>query len=664
VHPNQWYGNPNVPANRNGSRGYYVPEDLSPTTSDDEEAVVSDTANERLNVSDYEDICQPQTDSHGSAHRGAKRKRMDPAYVKPCKRRNRPCGVQQTNILKNLQRFLEDQRYGDMRLVVQGREIICHYVILAASSTYFEALLDSRMKESLEKKIEIQGFDFNVVQLIVDFAYGKTISIDIENAEEILAGADYFQMASLRRDCERFLQRNLDASNCLRLIMFASLRNLDKLEKAARRFSMKHFFKISQTEEFLNLPENQLVQYLKDDHLFVEREEHVFDAVYRWLKKNGDPAANYCSALSCVRFTYLTSPFLYNVVHNSKLFKGHAGALAIFQEASKLHALGAGNAKRATTFMTRPRISTGICNVIVMVGGICSNSRLVETDCFGYNYGLLGIQPWSALSSISTPHGAMHSYSVCEFDNNIYITGGHSNEGSTVDEVSVYLSNINQWNSLSRMLHARERHGSAALDGCLYVAGGLLASQKNKRKPGVLELVERYRPSYNRWETVKPLLKRCYSPGVIAYKEMLYVIGGVSIEESGTTVKTVLNCVQRYDPLEDCWEIRPLGRPLARLSCCQYRDHFYMISNNSEWIHRYNPESCTIEEWMEIPGQKVEFAGLEVYNDQLIISGGQTDNVTLNTMITISFETKQVVQTGQLSRSRCMHGCVVIKKFG
>ena len=47
---------------------------------------------------------------------------------------------------------------------------------------------------------------------------------------------------------------------------------------------MKHFFKISQTEEFLNLPENQLVQYLKDDHLFVEREEHVFDAVYRWLK--------------------------------------------------------------------------------------------------------------------------------------------------------------------------------------------------------------------------------------------------------------------------------------------------------------------------------------------------------------------------------------------
>ena len=39
------------------------------------------------------------------------------------------------------------------------------------------------MKESLEKKIEIQGFDFNVVQLIVDFAYGKTISIDIENAE-------------------------------------------------------------------------------------------------------------------------------------------------------------------------------------------------------------------------------------------------------------------------------------------------------------------------------------------------------------------------------------------------------------------------------------------------------------------------------------------------
>ena len=40
-----------------------------------------------------------------------------------------------------------------------------------------------------------------------------------------------------------------------------------------------------------------------------------------------------------------------------------------------------------------------------------------------------------------------------------------------------------------------------------------MASSKNRKKPGVLNSVERYKPMSNRWEKVKPLPKRCYSPG-------------------------------------------------------------------------------------------------------------------------------------------------------
>ena len=58
---------------------------------------------------------------------------------------------------------------------------------------------------------------------------------------------------------------------------------VEKLKKAAKKYSLKHFCKTSQTEEFLNLSLESLVQYLKDDNLYVEREEHVFEAVARWL---------------------------------------------------------------------------------------------------------------------------------------------------------------------------------------------------------------------------------------------------------------------------------------------------------------------------------------------------------------------------------------------
>ena len=124
-------------------------------------------------------------------------------------------------------------------------------------------------------------------------------------------------------------------------------------------------------------------------------------------------------------------------------------------------------------------------------------------------------------------------FSVCAHKNDIYITGGHSNSGMTVDTVSVYFSCINQWSMLASMHYPRERHGSASVDGTVYVAGkslgfprfassesvcliagGLMASTKNRKKPGVLNSVERYRPMCNRWEKVKPLPKRCYSPGM------------------------------------------------------------------------------------------------------------------------------------------------------
>ena len=62
-------------------------------------------------------------------------------------------------------------------------------------------------------------------------------------------------------------------------------------------------------------------------------------------------------------------------------------------------------------------------------------------------------------------------FSVCAHKNDVYITGGHSNSGTTVDAVSVYFSNINQWSLLASMHYPRERHGSASVDGNVYVAG-------------------------------------------------------------------------------------------------------------------------------------------------------------------------------------------------
>nr|XP_009859378.1 kelch-like protein 24 isoform X1 [Ciona intestinalis]XP_009859379.1 kelch-like protein 24 isoform X2 [Ciona intestinalis] len=570
------------------------------------------------------------------------------------------CISQRMALIDKLQKYRSNKEFTDVILTVEDQEIACHRVVLAANSPYFHALLSSNMKEGREGRVHIQGHKPEIVHMLVRHAYAEAIKVTTENAQDVLEAADYFQMDMLKSHCEKFLIRQVAESNCLGLMQFASLHSLDRLYNKAKKYAVKNFNKVSQQEEFLRLPLATLSKYLEDHGLVVQREEHVYDAAMRWLEYDATRKEHVAEVLRCVRLFFVSSRFLFEVITKHPMFQGNPEVQNILSEACKYHALGSNEMKHGSLPHTKPRASSGISEVLVVVGGICNNRRLLYTECYHPNK-----QDWISLSDISTSHATMHSYSVCSHKNDIYITGGHSNSGMTMDAVSVYFSNIDQWSLLAHMQHPRERHGSASVDGAVYVAGGLMASPKNRKKPGVLDNVERYRPDYNRWEKVKPLPKRCYSPGVLSYKEKLYVIGGVSMtEEPSNSSKIILDCIQCYDPLKDSWSQLPLGRPLARLSCALYRDHFYMISNNASSIFRYDPNTCTLEEWRELHELNVEFAGLAAFNGKLVISGGQKGSTTLNHMLVIDFESGRVEEEVKMKRSRCMHGCVPIDKFG
>lgn len=562
-------------------------------------------------------------------------------------------------LAKNLQRLRQNEQFTDVKLVVEDREIACHRVVLAACSKYFHALLSSDMKECREEKVTIQGHKYDIVELIVKHVYAESIQVQADNVQDIVEAADYFQLDQLKANCENFLLRQVAETNCLGLMQFGELHSLDALSHKARKFALTNFFKVSQQEEFLRLPPEVLQSYLSDDGLAIQREEHVFHAAISWLQYGNARGDYTLKVMKCVRFLFVSPHFLFETIAKHPFLQNKLQVQELVSEACKYIALGCNEWKQMQLPHTRPRNAYGITEVLFIVGGICNNRRLHHAEYYHPKKG------WISLADIVTSHCTMHSYSVCAQKNNVYVTGGHSNFGTTANAASLYLSNINQWNELAGMLTPRERHGSATADGAVYVAGGLMASQKGRKKPIVLDQVERYRPAFNQWESVKPLPRRCYSPGVISYKENLYVIGGVSMtEEANNSSKVILNCIQCYDPLQDRWSILPLGRPLARLCCTLFQDHIYMISNNASHIFKYDPNNHTLEEWRLLPEPGLEFAGLATFNGDLVITGGQKENNTLNKMFVISYETKEVIDTITMTRSLCMHGCVAIDKFG
>jgi N-acetylneuraminic acid mutarotase len=104
------------------------------------------------------------------------------------------------------------------------------------------------------------------------------------------------------------------------------------------------------------------------------------------------------------------------------------------------------------------------------------------------------------------------------------------------------LRNLPGWHALAPLPFARQETGVAALDGRVYVVGGLILA-------GPVSTVERYLPELDAWERVAPLPEELHHPNVAAVGNLLYVLGGFNNDG-------VVGRVYAYDPTTDTWSRR------------------------------------------------------------------------------------------------------------
>jgi N-acetylneuraminic acid mutarotase len=99
------------------------------------------------------------------------------------------------------------------------------------------------------------------------------------------------------------------------------------------------------------------------------------------------------------------------------------------------------------------------------------------------------------------------------------------------------------WSDLPRPRTARQEVAVAALDGVVYVIGGILEDR------GATALVERYLAREGRWEEVEPLPRALHHIGAASLGGRLYTVGGLDGSFQG-----VDSCFA-YEPGTDSWEL-------------------------------------------------------------------------------------------------------------
>lgn len=131
---------------------------------------------------------------------------------------------------------------------------------------------------------KIPGISPEMMKLVIEYAYTRTVSITADNVESLLGTADQFNIMGIIRLCCEFLKSQLCLENCIGICRLTNYYHCPGLRQTAYMFILHNFEElIKVSTEFLDLSIHELTDIIEKDELNVKQEEVVFDAILKWI---------------------------------------------------------------------------------------------------------------------------------------------------------------------------------------------------------------------------------------------------------------------------------------------------------------------------------------------------------------------------------------------
>ena len=210
----------------------------------------------------------------------------------------------------------------DLTLVVRdGKEFKVHKEVLSTASPFFEKLLNSDMRETREGVIRLEIFTESEMTDILEFIYTGNVKISTrENAQNLMAIADYLYLSNLKALVGKFLEQNLSTLNCFSTLCLAEEYFCDELIRDSRKFIVRNFLAVAETKHFMNLPNHEVEKWISSDDIIINGEEDVFKIVVKWVWHNKSERRQRISELfRHVRLSLLSRDFLVSDVVTNDL---------------------------------------------------------------------------------------------------------------------------------------------------------------------------------------------------------------------------------------------------------------------------------------------------------------------------------------------------------
>uniref|UniRef100_A0AAY4DLA2 BTB domain-containing protein n=1 Tax=Denticeps clupeoides TaxID=299321 RepID=A0AAY4DLA2_9TELE len=318
-------------------------------------------------------------------------------------------------VLQILNLYRQSGSFTDVVLQVEEKEFPCHRAVLSASSSYFRTMFSSQLQEQHQHLVQMNGISSTALEVVLNFMYEGLMNINEGNVAMVFQTADLLDVTVLRKVCIQFLEKQVDHSNCLGLMDFASFYTLTPLAEQCQKMLFQNFTQVYQHEEFTSLPKDRVKKLLSSEQMQVQSEEVLVKAVLKWVHhKPTSRKGELKELLELVHLPLLDPVFLLNSVESDSIVQDCPECRPLILEARRYHMFG----REVHSHRTKPRRSSDRAEMIVVIGGCDRNgfSRLSFTEMF---------KPTSNewMSGASIPGYSKSEFACCEFQNDVLVSG-------------------------------------------------------------------------------------------------------------------------------------------------------------------------------------------------------------------------------------------------
>lgn len=526
------------------------------------------------------------------------------------------------SILEGLRSLCSHPKLIDVTLSAGGRDFPCHRGVLALCSTYFRCMFSGDFVESIAARVELHDVDPDILGSLLDFAYTGKLTINQSNVEGLICTSSQLQFQTVRSVCSRYLQHQIDATNCLGILEFGEIHGCPEVVAKAWAFLLENFEAVQQGEEFLLLGKDKLVKCLSNDGLQIRSECTRVEAILKWVGHCKESRLCHLhELLTSSRLCLLSPDYLADNLLKDSLVQ----ASPICREA--VESIHREKMTLAPEYMDRASSQSpqqNLQEVLFIMGGRSLDDSDDEDDsdededrdprlqrqppknCAFYN---TTTKQWHELPSFPNPN--KWGYSMVSLNNDVYVTGGsrgsNTNTWSTT-ETWKYITKEGRWVTVAPMLRPRTNHTSATLNGEIYVIGGTTADRVE---------VEHYDPYSNSWALTCPALKYVTNFTATACHGKLYVIGSCAVKYNALTM-------QCYNPVIDSWigvcsPFIPKYLSSPRSVCMD--GIIYLVADNTKKVYSYDPEANMWQK-VQLLHMLHENGGLVALDGKLYVTGG------------------------------------------